>query len=78
MAFPFSLHIESRRCLRVTVWGRDDESEIQRKKNDFLLDTFFRSKCLQHVTFHSHGKNKSKNIFKEELNARKTGFLKTD
>ena len=32
MAFPFSLHIESRRCLRVTVWGRDDESEIQRKK----------------------------------------------
>ena len=38
MAFPFSLHIESRR--RVTVWGRDDESEIQRKKNDFLLVHF--------------------------------------
>ena len=37
MAFPFSLHIE---CLRVTVWGRDDESEIQRKKNDFLLVHF--------------------------------------
>ena len=40
MAFPFSLHIESRRCIRVTVWGRDDESEIQRKKNDFLLVHF--------------------------------------
>ena len=40
MAFPFSLHIESRRCLRVTVWGRDDESEIQRKKMIFFWYIF--------------------------------------
>ena len=40
MAFPFSLHIESRRCLRVTVWGRDDESEIQRKKNEVTIYQF--------------------------------------
>ena len=37
---PFSLHIESRRCLRVTVWGRDDESEIQRKKMIFFWYIF--------------------------------------
>ena len=40
MAFPFSLHIETRRCLRVTDWGRDEESENQRKKKDFLLVHF--------------------------------------
>ena len=63
MAFPFSLHIESRRCLRVTVWGRDDESEIQRKKNDFLLVHFSGVFTACNISF--AWKDKSKNIFKK-------------
>ena len=64
MAFPFSLHIESRRCLRVTVWGRDDESEIQRKKNDFFW-YIFPEEVFTACNISFAWKDKSKNIFKK-------------
>ena len=76
MAFPFSLHIESRRCLRVTVWGRDDESEIQRKKNDFLL-VHFSGVSVYSMLHFIRMERQIEKYFQEELNAdERLDFLK--